>query len=181
MPKKQKTTADTGSMATIIDASAVAVGENTLTSADISVKTSEHGAVTTTKGKIKIVAAAESPDGGPVYADATADIAFSNADRVKIKTKEKSGGDEDSSYDVLVVKFKAVDNIKKSGDLKLKETTRKTADTDDDLFDLDGNVAIVNFDAEATGEDSLVTVDAHALAVEDVLSESALSITSAVG
>ena len=117
-------------MATFVDASAVAIGEDTLTSVNATVKTKEHGGVTITKGKIEIVAAAESPDGGPVYADATAAIAFSDADRVKIETKEKSGGDEDSSYDTLVMKFKAVDNVNKCGDLKIKETTYETIERD---------------------------------------------------
>jgi hypothetical protein len=58
-----------------------------------STRRKKNNAVTITQGKVTIVAEAESPNGGAVYADAITDLAVSGADRVIIKTKNESGGD----------------------------------------------------------------------------------------
>ena len=64
-----------------------------------------------------------------------------------------------------------------------RATTSRLYDhhTEDDADLLEGNVAIATFDAQAVAEDTFVSVDAFALAIEDELSQSTIMITSAVG
>jgi hypothetical protein len=47
--------------------------------------------------------------------------------------------------------------------------------------DIDGNIALIEFDAVAVGDDTLVSVDAFALAIEDELSVSQGLIEIAIG
>jgi hypothetical protein len=77
--------------------------------------------------------------------------------------------------------FKAIDLPCESGDPKVIQKTKDKYDSGDDPFELDGNIAVATFDAEVSGEDTLVAVDAYVLAIEDELSLSTVMITSAVG
>jgi hypothetical protein len=173
--------ADTDGMTTILYGDAVAVGVDTLTSVNVSVETKEHRGSTISKGTVTVTAAAESYDGGAVYADATTEVAVSGTDLLITQTKNKSGGDPDSSYDISVTNFTAIDIGLKSGKPKVIQKTSDTYDSGYDPIDLQGNVAIVIFDGQVIGDDTLVIVDAYALAVEDELSLSTVMITSAVG
>jgi hypothetical protein len=181
MSNKQKTTPpiDTGGMTTVVYGDAVALGEDTSTSVDVSVQTKvKNNGATVTKGTVVVVAESESPDG---YANATTGIAVSGADSVTIKTKDKSGGDGDSSYDTSIMKCKVIDSPYESGGPEVIEKTQEKYDSSDVFLDLDGNIAIATFDAEVIGQDTLVSVDAYVLAIEDELSLSTIMITSAVG
>ena len=186
MPKPLKITepsTDTGGMATITYGDASAIGENTLTSVSIDVHTKEHNGMIVSKGTVTVGAWAEAPAGGTTYADATTDLGVSGADRVSIKTKNESGGDDNGCYDISIMKFKAKDLPHDSDEMVVKQMTHDTYDSGDHSIDLhlEGNVAISAFDALASGNDTFVAVDAYALAIEDQLSLSTVMITSAVG
>jgi hypothetical protein len=183
MLKITTSSTDTGGMATITYGDALATGEDTLTSVNVSVDTKEKGnGAIVSKGKITAVAEAEASDGGVAYADATTDLAVSGVDRVSIKTKNTSGDDDNSSYDISVMKFKAIDWLNDSDETIIKQMIHDKYDGGDHSIDLylQGNVAISTFDALATGSDTLVTVDAYALAIEDELSLSTVMTISAV-
>ena len=186
MPKPLKITepsTDTGGMATITYGDASAIGENTLTSVNVSVHTNEHLRVTISNGKVMAVAEATSPDGGATYAATTTDAAFSGADLVISRTTHQSGSDADGSYDVSAMNFKAIDLPIDFNEPLVVEIAHDKYDSGDHPIDLQlqGNVAISTFDSVASGNDTLVAVDAYALAIEDELSLSTVMITSAVG
>jgi hypothetical protein len=173
---------DTGGMKTVIWVDSLALGEDTLTLIDADVQTRESHWKTTTKGKIMVLSAAESPD-GDAFADTTADVSVEGADKIKINTHTKSGGDGDSAYEITIIKFKAVDFDKKTGEPTVIEKTTEKVDNADDLahLDLHGNRAMVMFDNQVNGHDTLADVDAYALAIEDELSQSTVILISAVG
>jgi hypothetical protein len=191
MAKKQNaanTPAADGGMATVLVGDAVAIGEDTLTRVDATSSIVERSHKTVAKGVVKAVAVADPAEDGTAYVDAYTDVvSVSGADKARIKTHEKTVEKDGVTYEVSVTKFKAVDRLNKDGETKVivhQKSDRKSVDhhqTDDDADLLDGNVAIVTFDAQALGEDTLVVVDAYALAVEDQLSQSTVMITSAVG
>lgn len=187
MAKKQTAAtapADRGGMATFVYGDAVAIGEDTFTSVDAVSSIVDKTNKTTAKGMVKAVAVAE---GDTPYASADTDVWADGADKVKIKTKETIVEKDGVSYEVEVTKFKAVDSVNKDGETKV--TVHEKSDYKS-VFDhhtevgadlLDGNVAIVTVDAQAVAEDTFVSVDAFALAIEDDLSQSTIMITSAVG
>ena len=186
MPKPLKITepsTDTGGMATITYGDASAIGENTLTSVSIDVHTKEHNGMIVSKGTVTVGAWAEAPAGGTTYADATTDAAFSGADLVISRTTHQSGGDANGSYDVSAMNFKAIDlPIDFNEPLAVEIAHDKYGGGDPPIdLQLQGNVAISTFDSVASGNDTLVTVDAYALAIEDEISLSTVMITSAVG
>jgi hypothetical protein len=171
---------DTSGMATVVYGDAVALGEDTLTLVDVKVDTKQCGRVTISNGKATAVAAAESADDGTAYADATTDVATTGADLVIIRMTNQSSGDTDSSYDISATSFTAIDLPLNSRE-SMVVTPQNEYDSSDDPSDLQGNVAIVIFDAQVSGDDTLVIVDAYALAIEDELSLSTVMITSVVG
>jgi hypothetical protein len=181
MPKVLKiSTAPTGTggMATVVYGDAVALGEDTRTAVDAIVQTSEHSVLSISKGTVTAVASAESPDGGATYAGATTDVAFSDADRLIIRTTNASAGDANSSYDMSETNFIAINLPHTTGEPIVIQITNYSGDDPTELY---GNLATVTFDAEASGGDTLVTVDAYVLAIEDELSLSTVLITSAIG
>lgn len=187
MAKKQTAatpSADHGGMATFVYGDAVAIGEDTFTSVDAVSSIVEKTNKTTAKGMVKAVAVAE---GDTPYASAETDVWVDGADKIKIKTNEKIVEKDGISYQVEVTKFKAVDRPNKDGETKVtihdKSDYESVLDhhTKDDADLVDGNFAIATFDAHAVADDTFVSVDAFALAIEDDLSQSTIMITSAVG
>ncbi len=166
----------TASIETVVIGDAAAAGQETFTSVDATVTAADLGNKSIVKGEITAVAIVEPTESETVFADAFTDVSVSDADKIKIKTKIVSASNGETSK----TKFKAIDQDGYDGDpkvvYKIKEKT-----VDEIATDLDGNVAIVKFDAQATGENSLVQVDATALAIEDELSLSTVMVVSAVG
>jgi hypothetical protein len=174
--KTSKPPADTSGMAASICGDAVAAGEDTLTEVDATVRMRDRPHSTVVKGKVTATAAAEGED---AFASAYTDVSVSAADKIVVKTKNISGSGEDGSYDQSITKFKAIDKDGKDGETVVIYKGKDKHDSDADV-DLDGNIAAATFDAQASGQDSLVAVDAFALAVEDELSQSTVVITSVV-
>ena len=184
MAKKLKITessTDTGGMVTVTYGDASALGEDTFTSVSVNLRMNEHLRVTIVNGEVVAVAEAESPDGGDTYANATTDIAFSGADLVINRTTDQTGCDADGSYAISKTNCIAIDLPIDFNEPLAVEIAQEQNYGGDDSIDLQGNVAIATFDVLASGNDTLVTVDAYALAIEDQISLSAVMITSAVG
>jgi hypothetical protein len=174
--------ADTGGLLTVVYGDSLALGEDTLTVVNADVEMKDAYSKTVAKGKVIVLAAAESPDGGDAFADTTADISVSGADKVKIKEHTLSIGDDDSAYEITILKFKATDSHNETGGSKIIEkTTEKNIDGPVDLHHLDGNLAVVFFDNQVNGYDTFADADAFALAIEDELSVSTVILASAVG
>lgn len=181
MPKKTPTTtADSSGMAVLVYGDATGVGEDTLSVVNATVNVTDNGKVTKAKGKVVALAAAESETDGTAFANTATDVSAEGADKIKIKTKHITVNQDGESYDLTVTKFKVVDKANKDGPTKIIEKTKEVVDHDISL-DLDGNVADLNFDVQSHATDSLVTVDAFALAVENELSVSTVMIVAASG
>ncbi|MGK9168549.1 hypothetical protein KXR53_19705 [Inquilinus limosus] len=170
------TPTNTNGMTASVYGDAVAGGEDTFAKVDATVNMRDGPQSTVVKGTVTATAAAEGQD---AFASAYTDLSVSGADKIVVKTKNKSGSGEDGSYDESVTKFKATDKDGKDGETVVIYKGKDKHDNDADV-DLDGNIATVTFDAQASGQDSLVSVDAFALAVEDELSQSTVVITSVV-
>lgn len=161
-------------------AAAVAVGEDTLTEVATTGDISDKGPVTIATITVEATAAAE---GGFTWALADTYV-YSNADISILKVKEGSLDEDGVSYVSSYATYKSIHlpaHVNLPGGPKNKVIV---IDHDEDLdldIELDGNVATVTFDVEVSGDDTLATVDAYALAIEHRLSESAVLIEAAVG
>jgi hypothetical protein len=188
MPKKKDAGAPTGDadgMIVYLEGDAIALGEDTLAAVDADLDLVDRGRVIIGKGVIESVAAAESGTGSRAFADAATFAEALGADRVRIKTKEKTILGDDA-YSISITKIKAFDWAHKDDDPKIDYRIKRTEKLDvddpelDPGLDLDGNLATAAFDVDAVGEDTLVSVDASVVTVEDVLSDVLLTITAAV-
>lgn len=174
------TPTDADGMATVVYGDALAVGADTLTWVDAVLSMDDHGEVTIATGAVTATAAAEPSADETAFASAVTDVFVSGADIVIIKTHNKPDGGEGSSYDVSITKFKAIDIEHMDGATKVIYSD-KTTHSAQATIDIDGNVAIASFDAQASGDNTFVGVDALVLAIEDELSQSTVMITSEVG
>ncbi|MGK9168550.1 hypothetical protein KXR53_19710 [Inquilinus limosus] len=156
---------------------AVASGEDTLTEVDSTSRMHDLGLASIGGGEVTATAAAEGED---AFASASTDASVSGADIIIANTKHSSGTGEDGVYDQSATKFTAIDVPLIDLPTLVIANTTETHDSDADI-DLDGNHATATFDAQASGQDSLVTADAYALTVEDEFSQSTVMTTSAVG
>jgi hypothetical protein len=138
----------------------------------------DHGEVTIATGEV--TATAISTDEA-AYTNAMTDLMVAGTDMAITQTKNTSGSADGSSYSASVTKFKAIDiEHKTDGTMKVIYSNKETDDADA-AIDIDGNVAVATFDAQASGENTLVSVDASVLVIEDQLSLSTMMIDSAVG
>jgi hypothetical protein len=165
-------------MATELYGEAYAVGDETLTWVDVVSSTVDHGEVAMATGEVTVTAAAT---GEGAYASAVSGIMVEGADIVIIKTKSKSGSNENGSYDASITKFKAIDiEHKPDGTMKVIYNNKETYDADATI-DASGNIAIATFDTEVSGETTFASVDASVLVMDDELSHSTVVVASAVG
>jgi len=169
-----------GKLAASLFGNSVALGIDSETAVNASLKLVDHGHVTVAKGVVKASAIAEAPIDGTAFADAETSATFSGADIVLITTKEKSGGEDGNAYDISVLKFKAIDFEYWNGETIVIQVD-KSLKHEHLHRDIDGNVATVDWDARALAENTFVGVDAFALAVEDQLSISTVLISAAIG
>lgn len=173
-----KQTSDSDGMATELFGEAYAVGDETLTWVDVISSTVDLGGVTKATGEVTVTAAAT---GEGTYANAVSGIMVEGADIVIIKTKSKSFNDETGGYDASVTKFKAIDiEHKEDGTMRVIYHNKETYDADATI-DPDGNIAIATFDAQASGENTFLSVDASVLVIDDELSQSTVVVAAAVG
>jgi hypothetical protein len=181
------TSADDSGMAIVLTAEAIAIGQDTLTSVDATSNLTGNENVTKAKGKVTAISMADSPEDGTEFAITDIGVDFSGADKIHIKSGERSGERDGISYEISVLDFKAIDHTNKDGETKVKiqdkspEFGHHWQDSVDFVIQLDGNIATATFDAQASADNSLVVVDAAVLAIEDELSLSAVTIISAVG
>lgn len=166
----------TAEITTTVTGDAIAAGDATQTSVTAMVSTDTLGKKVVVTGEVTAIAVAEPGEDETVFTDATTDVFATGAYKVIVKTIIISG----SNGEISTTTFKAIDMHNKEGELKIIYHI-KEKDVDDIGIDPDGNVAIVSFDAQASGENTRVEVDAFALAIEDELSLSTLVIESAVG
>jgi hypothetical protein len=176
---------DTDGMAIVVGGDAAAIGEDTFASVDATSRLTDFGQVTLANGDVTATAIAESPDGETAFATVDTYVETSGADVVLVKTSTTSYEQNVISYASSETNLKAIDveNLDSETKVILVDTSRidQGHGTADVTTDLDGNVATATFDAQASAGNSLVTVDAAALTVEDELSTSAVMIYSAVG
>ena len=167
---------DTTSLETTLVGDAAAAGQETFTSVDATVDAGNLSNKSFVKGQITAVAVVEPIEGEQTFTDAFTDVSVTAADTIKIKTKIVSASNGETSE----TSFKATDHYGEDGDPKVTYKVKEKS-VDEIPIDPDGNVAIATFDAQATGENTLVQVDAAALAVEDELSLSTVVVVTAIG
>jgi hypothetical protein len=152
--------------------SAVAVGENTLATSDVSMTMKVHGRVTKVDASVTSTASASSPDGESVYASAYSGVDVANADIYISKTTVRTSGD--FSYQTSTTTVKALNlpvNLKNP--VRVEKTT--SIEVSDAPGPPEGNLATFNVDVDVYGENTLAYVSTDALALEDQLSTSTVN------
>lgn len=194
---------DSDGLAATLGGEAVALGEDTLTTGSVSAEMDAEGAVTTLNGTADMLAASEAPEGDTAQAltDSFAEVSdgaeFVFTYNVETdsgqQTQTGSAATSTSTTGVTAYNLElSIGGDDISGDGTATETdppattvsgdgTGSSPSGDDTDSGLDGNIATVEFDATAFGEDTFVSADAFALAVEDELSASAVLVELATG
>lgn len=183
---------DNDPVATLIGGEGNAVGEQTLVDADIFSRLIDLGSITVAFGVANFESTAISGEGlAYAAADTFADV--SGADIVFIFTEKASGGDGEllSATEVSRTAFVAVD----FEEFDLRGGPLVFNYDDIDLFtaggihsactgsgnpQIEGNVALLNVDALAQAENTLVDVASSVLTVEDQLSSVSAVVVTAV-
>jgi hypothetical protein len=177
---------------------AVAVGDDTLAAGSVSASMVDEGNITTVSGTATAVAASEDSDGA-AFASADTFAQASGADFVLVTNRETDSTEASGTGTVAI---STSTTTLTAYDLQLSDGGGATSSgsgspdapaeandqpgsstastTDGGGVDLEGNIATVEFDAEAIGDDSFVTVDAFALTVEGELSVAAVDVVLAV-
>lgn len=173
------------SSAVTVYGTADAVGENTLATADISLKVSEKNQGTKIKGEVTTTAVATSSDGDGVYASAQTGVEFSGVDKSSALTRTKrSSGEEDSvswSAETTTTKFRAVDaSGRQSDDQSVTVESTKIHVSNDPPADVEGNVAAANVESVVEAGNSLNEASIDVLVITDQYSSVSLSVTATV-
>jgi hypothetical protein len=189
---------DSDGLSAVLGGDAIALGEDTLTVGSVSAEMVDGGSVTTLSGTVDMLAAAETTDGATAQAlaDTFADISsgtefsFSYTLTTTGNQQSAAGSATTSTSTTGVTAY----NLSLSGGdaggtfaetdpivpLDTSEPCSAQGGAGDD-GDIDGNIAILDFDVLAVGEDTFVGVDAFVLAVEDELSSSSVIVEVAIG
>ena len=173
------------SSAVTVYGTADAVGENTLATADISLKVSEKNQGTKIKGEVTTTAVATSSDGDGVYASAQTGVEFSGVDKSSALTRTKrSSGEEDGvswSAETTTTKFRAVDaSGRQSDDQSVTVESTKIHVSNDPPADVEGNVAAANVESVVEAGNSLNEALIDVLVITDQYSSVSLSVTATV-
>ena len=173
------------SSAVTVYGTADAVGENTLATADISLKVSEKNQGTKIKGEVTTTAVATSSDGDGVYASAQTGVEFSGVDKSSALTRTKrSSGEEDGvswSAETTTTKFRAVDaSGRQSDDQSVTVESTKIHVSNDPPADVEGNVAAANVESVVEAGNSLNEASIDVLVITDQYSSVSLSVTATV-
>lgn len=168
---------------------AVAIGEDTLTSGSLSATLADEGAIVTVDGTVTMTAASESTT-ETAFATADTDAYISGGELTFRYAHEgdhsKQGPTGSTAASTSTTTVTAYDlqpyggGDDDAGAALVGEEAGPSREPGGSHTDLDGNVAMVDFSAQAAGDDSLVLVDAFALAVEDEISISAVHADLAV-
>ncbi|MCI0753866.1 hypothetical protein [Teichococcus vastitatis] len=159
----------TSSLALGLQSSGTAVGEDTFTSVDISLKAKATGAGGKVQGTITSTAAAYGDGDGYVAVQNYVDPGDANFVKIKTTNVASTDGSYEQSITTFTIKNKA------HGPSKHTESV-KSVTIEDPPAVVSGNAALISIDAVAQGEDSLMDVQAAAFALEDRLSESSVEM-----
>jgi hypothetical protein len=170
---------------------AIAVGEDTAAIGTIEGEIADVGTAVIAQGSASFTATGQASGGDLAYASASTYGEASPADTLvnitsttseTLQTSDKSTWTETSTTNLLAVDLDLSntsggsdaangtddsDSDQQSGSLDADEPTPSDESTSDGL---DGNLAAIEIDATAYADDTLVLVDASALAIEDELS-----------
>ena len=175
----------------ILGGEAIAVGEDTAAIGTIEGKITDVGTAVIAEGSASFTAAGQASGGDLAYASASTYGEASPADTLVtvtsttsevLQTSDKSTWTETSTTNLLAVDLdlsntsggsEAADGSDDSGsDQQSGSFEADEPPPSDELTSegLDGNLAIIEIDATAYADDTLVVIDASALAIEDELS-----------
>jgi hypothetical protein len=179
-------------LATSLGGEAIAVGEDTLAVGSISGTLVDGASATTLDGSATMVAASESSGGETAFTDAYTFAEISDGaefvlvinQETDISQQSASGNTSTSTSSTTIAAYdlQAISTGTKDPVLQAPEAMNgddgataepmasSPADECDGTLDLDGNIAVIDFNGLAVGEDTFVSVDAFALAIEDELS-----------
>jgi hypothetical protein len=169
-------------LAGVVSGDATAVGQDTFAFGSIEAVADGTGAVSSLDASVTMVAAAEAPADGDLYVSADtfaatsddAEVTFTTTMNKSSTTQTTESSTASASSTTSVSAF----NIESDVGRTSTYGSFSAADTGWDFGgetggDLDGNVAIMEFGADAFGDDTYVAIDGFALAIEDELSLSA--------
>jgi hypothetical protein len=176
---------DSDGMSASLGGSAVALGTDTLTAGSLSGTLVDGGSATTADLSASMVGASQSPSGTAFASAETSagvlvgpDVLIGVTVNSASSTQNAAGS---SAIATSTTKLAAIDiHAPTSGGGTENDLSAPVGYAQADL-DLDGNIALIEFDAIAVGDDTFVGVDAFVLAVEDELSLSGGLAELAVG
>ncbi|WP_372624834.1 hypothetical protein [Falsiroseomonas sp.] len=177
----KKTTAGDSGTAVFLEGDAYGTGGDTLSyvSVDLSVTTKTNGQTKVkATGEVTALAVAEAGEDGNADTTAFTSAYSTEADKVKIRTTETTFEEDGVSYSYSVTTIKVTDSDKeKEPKISYKEKSKELSEA---YVDIDGNLALAEFDVNAEGPETLADVDSHVLALDDGLSQSTVLATAAV-
>jgi hypothetical protein len=164
---------------TIANASADAVGENTLATTSTTLKTMDVGIVAITRGTVSATALAQSTGSTP-YASAATQATMPPGDLLIQRNTNVNGAGQDSagawSYASSTTSFLSIDlqgiDLKPRIVENVTETTITTRPAS-----VSGNLATFNVDASARGADTLTETQVSAITVENLYSSATTTTT----
>lgn len=181
---------DDGTVA-VLGGEAIAVGDDTSAIGTIEGEVTDAGTADIAEGSASFTATGEASDGELAYASASTYgeaspsdtlVTVTSASSETVQTSDKSTWTETSTTNLLAVDLD-LSNASggsgvSSGSIDSDPDEQSNVVEADDLdpsdssssVDLDGNLAIIEIDATAYGDESLVLVEASALTIENELS-----------
>jgi hypothetical protein len=184
---------DSQGMSAVLGGEAVAAGTNTLTAGNLSGTLIGGGSASSAQLSASMVAASQSPTGTPfAAADTFAGVLHDPEALVGTtvqsasSTQGPAGGAATATSTTNLTAYDIHPSTAGGDPVAGTNATGENdpvagADYAQANVNIDGNIALIEFNAIAVGDDSLVQVDAVALAVEDLLSVSSGYIELGVG
>jgi hypothetical protein len=192
---------DTSGLAMVLGGEATAVGADTLAAADMMAQLDGTGLVATAEGAATFVAVAASPGDEIAFATADSFGGLSGADFQVVLTSNTQIIDQGPDESIAVASSSTAlygldfDSTTASGSAgsdpmldpiaedELPEITDPTSNDQSYLdlgYEIEGNVAVLDIAADASGQDTLLEIAASVLTVEDTLSTVTGEIIAAV-
>jgi hypothetical protein len=196
---------ETDGTAMVVSGEAFAVGDETVATGDIDLEINDMGTTTVASGSSTFEASSMSGDGDTAYASADTKVAVSSGEKTiswnfdsssTLQTEDVSEWSASSTTDALAIYQDGEDAGSTGSGTTSKaesesETPQATGDPETAGFELDeaqftwdydsGNIAMLDIDAAAYGQDTFISVDASMLTVEDELSAVSGIVIGAVG
>lgn len=166
-------TADPDGMSTVAGGSAIAFGDNTLASGQISGKTVDKGGYTVAKGSVTFTGAAQSDEAGAVAAGATTFAAVSGADLVMTFTFDQATIGSNSVVVRSTTKYIAVDYdgwAPTGGPIVMQMNSSLFLSGPFKPFKGIGNLATIDAAAYSKGDHSLASTLTESLSIQGTMS-----------